>query len=282
MKAGKLNYQQAQSREEARAQHAAASGTAKYMAGGQTLMPMMNLRLAFADQVIDVSRIADLRESRMEVGRLLIGAAVTHAMVEDGKVEDCARGYLRHVAGGIAYRSVRNRGTMGGSLAHADPAADWPTALLALDASVVIENEAGEREMPLAQFQLGLMETALTEGELLKGILISPLSEQGRWSYLKFCHKVGEFAHSIGAVVIDPTQDRYQVVLGAVSDKPLKMEGVAQRLRGGISMAEAGSAAFMTVIEQDILSGTSLTADAYEFQVHKTIIKRAVLEALSK
>lgn len=282
MKAGKLNYQQAQSREEARGMHAAATGTPKYMAGGQTLMPMMNLRLAFADQVIDVSRIPALRESRMEGGRLVVGAAVTHAMVEDGKVQDCARGYLRHVAAGIAYRSVRNRGTMGGSLAHADPAADWPTALLALDAAVLIENEQGEREMPLSEFQLGLMETALVEGDLLKAILIPQLSEQSRWSYLKFCHKVGEFAHSIGAVVIDPAQDRFNVVLGAVSDKPLRMQGVAQRLRAGLTPAEAASPAFMSVIEQDILSGTSLAADAYDFQVHKTIIKRAVLEALSK
>ncbi len=284
MKAGKLSYQQAQTKEEAFALHAAAAqdGTAKYMAGGQTLMPMMNLRLAFADQVIDISRIAALRQVEMRGARQCIGAGVTHAMVEDGKVPDCARGYLHHVAGGIAYRSVRNRGTMGGSLCHADPAADWPTALLALDAAVLIEGEQGEREMPLAEFQVGLMETALTEGEMLKGILLPVLSEKSRWAYLKFCHKVGEFAHSIGAVVIDPKLNMANVVLGAVSDKPLRLPQVSARVAQGLSVADAQGADFLRLIEQDIASGTSLEPDSYDFQVHKTMIKRAVVEALKK
>jgi carbon-monoxide dehydrogenase medium subunit len=203
-------------------------------------------------------------------------------MVEDGKVDDCARGYLRHVAGGIAYRSVRNRGTMGGSLCHADPAADWPTALLALDAAVLIESSAGQREMKLADFQLGLMETALAEGEVLKAILLPRLSEKSRWSYLKFCHKVGEFAHSIGAVVIDPAREMVNVVLGAVGDKPLRLPRVSRRVLEGLSAAQAASPDFLSLIEQDIAQGSSLAPDSYDFQVHKTIIKRAVLEALNK
>lgn len=282
MKAAKLSYQQAQSKDAAFQMHARAEGTPKYMAGGQTLMPMMNLRLAFADQVIDISRIPALRESGMRGDKLFIGAGVTHAMVEDGKVIDCARGYLRHVAGGIAYRSVRNRGTMGGSLCHADPAADWPTALLALDATVLIEGPQGEREMPLGQFQVGLMETALAEGEMLKGVLLPQLSAQSRWAYVKFCHKVGEFAHSIGAVVIDPTLKMANAVLGAVSDKPLRMSQVSARLAQGLSVADAQGADFMRLIEQDLSAGSSLAADSYDFQVHKTMIKRSVVEALKK
>src|SRR5262245_52302585 len=120
------------------------------MAGGQSLMPMMNLRMTAADRVIDISGIKDLRESRSMGERFFIGSGVTHSMIEDGRVEDPTRGYLRHVAAGIAYRSVRNRGTIGGSLVHADPAADWPTALRALDTVVVIAGPQGERQMPLA------------------------------------------------------------------------------------------------------------------------------------
>src|SRR5690606_11548791 len=136
----------------------------------QSLLPMMNLRLAMPDTVIDISGSEELRAARHEGDSFFIGAGVTHAMIEDAKVEDVARGYLQHVARGIAYRSVRNRGTLGGSLAHPDPAADWPSALLALDAVAVIRGESGLREMPLRDFQVGLMETGLGEYDILLGV----------------------------------------------------------------------------------------------------------------
>ncbi|MDO8300082.1 xanthine dehydrogenase family protein subunit M, partial [Lacisediminimonas sp.] len=213
---------------------------------------------------------------------LFIGAGVTHAMIEDGKVEDCAAGYLRHVAAGIAYRSVRNRGTVGGSLAHADPAADWPTALLALDARVVIHGAAGEREEPLAAFQVGLMETSLAEGELLLGVLLPQLSPGARWAYKKFCQKLGEFAHSIGAVVFDPALGLANVVVGAAGDKPVRLPQVSARLAAGLQAQDVASADFMALLEQDLAAGTALDPSSYDFQVHKTILKRAITEALTK
>ncbi len=266
MKAAKLTYHKATSIEHALELAGRYDGAGKLMAGGQSLVPMMNLRMAAAEHLIDISGLSALRESAWRDEAFFLGSGVTHSMIEDGKVEDPARGYLRHVAAGIAYRSVRNRGTVGGSLAHADPAADWPAALLALDAAIVIQGPKGERRMPLAQFQRGLMETALGEGELLKGVLVPRLSEKARWAYLKFTRKVGEFAHSIAAVVVDPAGGISNVVLGAVGGKPLRLNGVSTSL----SPRE---------IESD-LKAADLDGFSYEYQVHKTMITRALAKAL--
>jgi carbon-monoxide dehydrogenase medium subunit len=252
VKAPALTYHRAKSVAHAIELAARYDGTAKLMAGGQSLMPMMNLRMALAEHVIDIGGVAALRGCRPG----FIGAGVTHAMIEDGRVEDPTRGYLRHVAGGIAYRSVRNRGTIGGSLAHADPAADWPTALLALGAVAVIEGPKGEREVALGDFQRGLMETALDAADVLKGVRVPSLSPSARWSYQKFTRKVGEFAHSIAAVVRDPKLGIDNVVVGAIGGKPLKLS--PDRWRDELAaVVEPGS---------------------YEHQLHQTMVRRALQE----
>lgn len=265
MKAAALTYHRAESIPHAIELARRYDGAAKLMAGGQSLMPMMNLRMSAAEQVIDISGIAALRDCRPVGDRFFLGAGVTHAMIEDGRVDDPTRGYLRHVARGIAYRSVRNRGTVGGSLAHADPAADWPAALLALDAAAVIEGPEGSREVPLAEFQRGLMETCLAPAEVLKGVLVPRLSPGARWSYKKFCRKVGEFAHSIAAVVLDPALGMANVVVGAVGGKPVR---VAQGLSTNGKL-----------LREDLAAATGVDPSSYEFQLHRTIVMRAVAEA---
>jgi carbon-monoxide dehydrogenase medium subunit len=124
------------------------ASNAKIMAGGQTLGPMLNLRLAQPDLLVDVTRISDLAAVSEDKDALTIGATVTHAAIEDGRVPDPANGFLRRVARGIAYRAVRTRGTVGGSLAHGDPAADWLSALTALGSEVVIAGPGGTRRRP--------------------------------------------------------------------------------------------------------------------------------------
>jgi aerobic carbon-monoxide dehydrogenase medium subunit len=262
VKAAPITYHRAETLAQAIELASRYDGSAKLMAGGQSLMPMMNLRMTAADRVIDISRIEALREGRPVGEKFFIGAGVTHSMIEDGRVEDPAGGYLRHVAAGIAYRSVRNRGTLGGSLVHADPAADWPTALRALDAVVLIAGPDGERQMPLADFQRGLMETALEGAEVLKGVLVPRLSPQARWSYRKFCRKVGEFAHSIAAVVIDPALGMANVIVGAIGAKPLRLSLDEARWRQELAAA--------------------VDPSSYEFQLHRTIAMRAIAEATKK
>jgi aerobic carbon-monoxide dehydrogenase medium subunit len=262
VKAAPLTYHRAESVAQAIELAGRYDGRAKLLAGGQSLMPMMNLRMALAEHLIDISGIAGLRNCQYLNEKVFVGAGVTHAMIEDGRVEDPTRGYLRHVAAGIAYRSVRNRGTIGGSLAHADPAADWPAALRALDALAVIEGPAGEREVPLAEFQRGLMETCLGAADVLKGVRVPRLSPKARWSYLKFTRKVGEFPHSIAAVVVDPALGISNAVLGAVGGKPVRFA--------------------VEVSKEELEAATGLERSSYELQLHWTMVSRARAELEKK
>ena len=124
----------------------------KVLAGGQSLVPMLNFRLAQPDLLVDVTRIPELKRVDERDDALVVGACVTHADFEDGRVPDVTGGALPGVARGIAYRAVRTRGTIGGSLAHADPAADWPATLAAIGADVILRGPAGARRMPVEQF----------------------------------------------------------------------------------------------------------------------------------
>lgn len=282
MKAAAITYHRADTLDDAIARVTELGAGAKFMAGGQSLMPMMNLRLAMPEAVVDISNIAALRQASELDGQLFIGAGVTHAMIEDGKIADPARGYLQHVARGIAYRSIRNKGTVGGSLVHADPAADWSTALLALGAIAVLRECDGVRQVALAQFQTGLMETCIGETEILHGVLVPLLSTQARWGYMKFCRKVGELAHSIGAVVLDPAHGLANAVLGAAADKPFVLPRVSRRLALGMQAHEVELAAFRLLVEQDLAESAQHAPSSYDFHLHKTIITRAVREALKK
>ena len=111
-------------------------GASMVIAGGQSLMPMLNLRLVRPTALVDLRHLDELRQLRDDGDSLIYGAGITHAMIEDGFVPDATPGWLSSIAGAIAYRAVRNRGTIGGSLAHADPAADWLSALTALGGEV--------------------------------------------------------------------------------------------------------------------------------------------------
>ena len=124
---------------------AAAGGMAKLVAGGQSLGPMLNLRLAQPASLVDLTALDAFASVRDEGAALFIGAGVTHAAIEDGRAADPSNGLMPEVAANIAYRAVRNRGTIGGSLAHADPAADWVSTMRVLDAVYLIEGRHGQR-----------------------------------------------------------------------------------------------------------------------------------------
>src|SRR5262249_34911007 len=142
MKASAFDYRCPASLGEAAAM-LSGSAHAKIIAGGQTLGPMLNLRLARPALLIDITRIPEMTEAAETSGSVTYAGCITHANIEDGRAPDPTGGFLRRVARGIAYRAVRNRGTIGGSLAHADPAADWLSALSALDVDIGIRGPAG-------------------------------------------------------------------------------------------------------------------------------------------
>ena len=240
----------------------ASNETAKVMAGGQTLGPMLNLRFAQPELIVDITRIPELIRVDDHADTLVLGACITHAAIEDGRGPDPARGKLARVASRIAYRAVRTRGTIGGSLAHADPAADWLTCLLALGASVSISGARGQRTAPLAGFIRGVMETTLGPDEILDAVVIPKLSATARWGYHKICRKTGEFADAIGAVVID--RDRARIVAGATTGRPIVIETAASELPTDIAVH---------------LRSAGLDADTYEMNVHTAAVRRAIEEA---
>src|SRR3974390_2618210 len=133
----------------------------KVIAGGQSLGPMLNLRLAQPDLLVDVSSLSELVDVADSRDHFDLGACITHADVEDGRVPDPSNGLLAHVAGTIAYRAVRNRGTLGGSLAHGDPAADWVSLFPLLDAEVIVSSRRGKRTVPAAGLLVSSFTTAL-------------------------------------------------------------------------------------------------------------------------
>ncbi len=198
-----------------------AGGTARLVAGGQSLGPMLNLRLARPTLLIDITGIAELSEVSETDDAIIIGACVTTANIEDGRLP--GRGFepLAAVAANIAYRAVRNRGTIGGSFCHADPAADWVTALCALGAECLIAGESGKRSLPAHEFIRGAYDNALAPNEVLAAIKIPRMSSRGRWGYHKVCRKAGEFAMAMAAVLHDSDRDVFRAVIGATHGKPI-------------------------------------------------------------
>jgi carbon-monoxide dehydrogenase medium subunit len=205
-----------------------AAGEAKLMAGSQSLGPMLNLRLARPLQVLDVSRLDELRTVTLSQGRVRIGASVTHAEIEDG-CHELLRGHpVQEVAARIAYRSVRNRGTVGGSLAHADPAADWVLAARALNAQVeVCAFGQLPRLIAMRDFMVAAYTTALSEREVITALHVPLLSPQARWGYYKFCRKTGEFAEASCAAFFDPAGETAQIIVGALDGAPIALEALA-------------------------------------------------------
>jgi carbon-monoxide dehydrogenase medium subunit len=198
------------------------------MAGGQSLGPMLNLRLARPAAVVDIRRLPELRGAREEPPAVVWGATTTHAEVEDGLVPDPTAGALRAVAARIAYRAVRNRGTVGGSLCHADPAADWPSALALAGVEAVVVGPAGRRAAPVAEFMRGPFEPALDVGEVLVEVRIPRPPPGTRFGWRKMVRKTGEFAQAIAGVRHAPG-GALRVVLGAIEAPPLVFDGPAAR-----------------------------------------------------
>lgn len=196
-------------------------GDARVLAGGQSLVPMLNLRLARPTAVVDISRIAELATIDVSPTVISFGAMVTHAQIERAPHTGKTFDLMRQVANGIAYRGVRNRGTIGGSVAHCDPAADWLSCLSALDAKIQVAGPQGMRQLPIAEFLLGSFTTALQPGELLARIDVPVLSNEAKCGYYKHNRKVGEFAEAIGCVVSDPSLGHRRIIAGALSSPPV-------------------------------------------------------------
>jgi carbon-monoxide dehydrogenase medium subunit len=276
MKAAAFAYQRPSNLKEALAMLAETAGTAKIMAGGQSLGPMLNLRLITPDQIIDISGLAELKQADRSGEELVIGACVTHGDIEDGRIHDVTRGAMARIAAAIAYRAVRNRGTIGGSLCHADPAADWVSALAALSARVRLRSLAGVRHLAVEQFVTGALQSALRADEIVEAIVVPMRRPTARFGYVKACRKPGEFADAIAAISIDPETAMARVVIGAVDAAPIVL-GDAAELFGGRVTADFAKG-FDAGVADARLQQAGLS-DAVSRHIHLTVLRRAVTEA---
>ncbi len=229
MKAFGFDYVQARSADHAVELMEGFEGFGKFLAGGQSLGPMLNLRLTQPGLLIDVRRCDDLRFCVDEGDAVVYGAALTHAELEDGAVIDVTDGYLRYAASRIAYRAVRNRGTLGGSIAHADPAADWLTVMLVLDAEVVLIGPEGTRTEKLSNFVRGPFETRLRVSDLILGLRLTKPVKGTRFGYHKLSVKEGEFAEAFCTASHTQTgrSEDARIVIGAIERVPVILEGSA-------------------------------------------------------
>jgi len=248
---------------------------AKLIAGGQSLGPMLNLRVVQPTTLIDISALAELRRAGVDGDELVLGACVTHADIEDGRAGAELGALLARIAGGIAYRAVRNRGTIGGSLCHADPAADWVTALPALGAVAVIRGLRGERRLPVEAFIAGALTTALEPSEMLLAVSVRRPHPQSLFGYAKFCRKVGEFSKASAAILVEPRAMNGRVSLGALDGAP-RVESAESLL---IKPAVAGQPLRINPVAAKAALIAAGVTDPARRHIHATILARAALAA---
>ena len=213
---------------------------AKLLAGGHSLLPLMKLRQATPATLVDIGGIDELRGITVSDGTIRIGALTTHRAIETSPEIHEACGMMAEVAEGIGDPQVRNRGTIGGNVSHADPGSDWPTVLTALNANFVIQGPSGlvrrgTRTVPAAEFFTGPLETVLEENEILTAVEVPRLGANQHAEYAKMAHPATSFA-VVGAAVIVTVDDgrctAASIVVGGMVAAPLRARAVENALVG--------------------------------------------------
>ena len=271
MKSAPFDYIRPNSIAEASAALIEGGLTAAAIAGGQSLLPMLNLRVAVVDRLVDISRLEELKVVTKNSTGLRIGALVNHAAIEDGSVPDLFGGLMRCVSRRISYRSVRHFGTIGGSVALADPAADWPGCLMLLRAHVLVGGPNDTRSQPIDEFIRGAYSTTLKSGEIILGFDIPQPDAPLHWGFAKVVRKSGAFANSIAFVARRGRDGPYTAVLGAAGPRALVLAQTANTLRAG-GLSEEALRATITAELRTVLPGL----DGYENRLHCATLLRAV------
>jgi CO/xanthine dehydrogenase FAD-binding subunit len=258
---------------------------AKVLAGGQSLVPLLNFRLAAPAHLVDINRIGSLAYVRRSGGALRIGAATRQSVLEESPVTARHWPLLIDALRWVAHQQIRNRGTVGGSLAHADPAAELPVASAALDARFHVRSTRGSRTLEWRDFFVTHLTTALEPDELLVEVEVPPVPEGSGWAFTEFSRRHGDFALG-GAAVLLSMDDGHcreaRIALLGAADTPLRPEAAERGLAGSPveeqSAAEAGATA---------VAGLEPTGDIHggsEYRKHliEAMVRRAVLEAAGR
>jgi carbon-monoxide dehydrogenase medium subunit len=253
---------------------------AKVLAGGHSLIPAMKLRLSQPKVIIDISRLADLRSVNQQNGQISIGALTTHYEIESSDLLKRSCPLLPEVAGKIGDVQVRNKGTIGGSCVHADPAGDWPAAMLALDAEFEITGPNGSRTVAAKDFFVDILTSAVGPGEILKSIRVPVTGSTA--AYMKFAQKASGFAIAGVAAVMDKAKKEVAVAITGVAAKAYRASGTESSLRGTEPTADSIAAAAEKAADGiDPLSDIHASAD---FRAHLARVqaKRALWAAVSR
>jgi aerobic carbon-monoxide dehydrogenase medium subunit len=244
---------------------------AKLLAGGQSLLPVMKLDLAQPSDLVSLAGLAGadgLKEIRSEGGELVIGALVTHYEVSSSpEVRQRIPG-LAGLAGGIGDAQIRNRGTLGGSLAHADPASDLPAGVLALGGAIVVRGPRGERQVPVEEFFTGLFSTALEPDELVVEVRV-PRTGSAGWAYEKFTRRANDWA-IVAVAVVDG-----RVGLVNMGSTALRASATEAALTSGASIPDAAALADQDTDPPNDLAGTP----AYRRHLVRVLTRRALTTA---
>jgi len=268
-------YRRASSVEEALELAAELGEDAKFLAGGHSLLPMMKLRFAVPAYLIDLGRITELSYIRDEGTYVAIGALTRHHDVNSSPVLVADVPLLAHAAGQVGDPQIRHRGTIGGSVAHADAASDLPAVLLALDATFVIRGGAGaSRSVPATEFFKSIFETALEPGELLTEIQVPKPATPGAWSFQKFTKRAIDWA-IVGVAVQGGPGGSDKVALINMGLTPLRASAVESALASGAPVADAAALA-----AEGTNAGSDIHASA-RFREHlaRVLVRRALEEA---
>jgi carbon-monoxide dehydrogenase medium subunit len=247
---------------------------AKLVAGGHSLLPLMKLRLATPGVLVDIGRLTELSYIRDGGDEIRIGGLTRHADVELSPLlrEHC--GLLAHVASFVGDRQVRHRGTLGGSLAHADPASDLPAAVLALAGTIAVRGPSGDREIPASEFFVGFLESALAPDEVIVEVRV-PKTPGARWSYQKFVKRAQDWAIVGVAAVHGPTHTG--VALVNMGSTPIRAAGVEEALAAGASIADAAARA-----DEGTAPSSDLNAsEDYRRHLSRVLVGRALTESAS-
>jgi CO/xanthine dehydrogenase FAD-binding subunit len=287
MKPAPFEYHQARSLPEALALLADHAGDAKPLAGGQSLIPAMNFRLAAPAALIDLNSISELAYINDD-GDLRIGAMTRHSQVERSPVIASRAPLLAETMPFVAHAAIRTRGTIGGSLAHADPAAELPALMLAMDARFRVQNHEGSRDVAATEFFTGLFSTSLEPGELLTEIVIPTPTGQARGSaFLEFSRRRGDFA--LAGVAVTVALDAHgtcadaRIGLFGVGDRPLLASRAAATLIGQKASAEAVRAAAHTAATDEIDPSNDIHASSrYRRQLADVLTRRALDRAFGR
>ncbi|MFD6064063.1 FAD binding domain-containing protein [Rhodococcus wratislaviensis] len=287
MKPSRFDYLRPDSVDEALRMLAEDPDESKILAGGQSLIPVLNFRLASPERLIDINRLTDLAYLRAVDGGLHIGALTRHATLEKSRLIERRWPLLKEAVHWVAHAAIRNRGTIGGSVSHADSAAELPVALTALDATIVARSSSrGERCIPAQDFFVGTMTTAMEPDELLVEIRVPPLPADHGYAFEEISRRNGDFGLAGSAVVLTVDEqgtcsDARISLLGA-AQTPLRVPRAEERLIGSVIDDAAVEAAVQLACEASEPAGDLHGSAEYRRSLIGVVVRRAINKAVER